>query len=108
MTTTTPDLDSIAGTFSPELGVAVGKWFGKPCLQVGGKVFVVRWGRDLAFKLTGKAHAQALQLEGAHLFDPRGKGAAMKEWVQIPAAQSSEWIRFARLACEYVSVKSAA
>ncbi len=105
MTATPSDLDSIAGTFSPELGVAIGKWFGKPCLKVGEKVFVVRWGRDLAFKLAGKAHAKALQIEGAHLFDPRGKGAAMKEWVQIPAAQSSEWSRLARLACEYVSAK---
>lgn len=51
----------------------------------------------------GGAYAEALQVEGAHLFDPRGKGHPMKEWVQIPAAQSSTWNRFARQACEYVA-----
>ena len=27
----------------------------------------------------------------------------MREWVQIPATQSSTWSRFAKLACEYVA-----
>ena len=103
MTETHPELDEIAAQFSPELCVATGKWFGKPCLKADGKVFAVQWGRDLAFKLTGTAHAEALQVESAHLFDPRGNGAAMKEWVQIPAAQSAVWSRFARLARECVS-----
>ncbi len=95
-------LDEIAAQFGPELEVATGKWFGKPCLKVGSKVFVALFEGDLAFKLTGKAHAEALQIEGARLFDPRGKGHPMKEWVQIPAAQSSTWGRFAELACQHV------
>jgi hypothetical protein len=99
-------LDEIAAQFGSESGVATGKWFGKPCVKVGGKVFVVLWGRDLAFKLTGEAHSEALRVEGAHLFDPRGKGHAMKEWVQIPVAQSPAWSRFARLAYEYVAQSS--
>ena len=96
-------LDSLVTQFSPERGVARGKWFGKPCIKVGDKVFVVLWGRDLAFKLGGAAHADALQVTGAHLFDPRGNGSAMKEWVQIPASESSTWPRFAELASEYVA-----
>lgn len=96
-------LDEIAAQFDSELDVTGGKWFGKPCLKVGGKVFVALWGGDLAFKLAGEAHAEALQVEGAHLFDPRGKGHPMVAWVQIPAAQSSTWDRFARLACESVA-----
>lgn len=96
-------LDEIAAEFSPELDVATGNWFGKPCLKVGRKVFAALWGVDVAFKLTGGAYAEALQVEGAHLFDPRGKGHPMKEWVQIPAAQSSTWNRFAKQACEYVA-----
>jgi len=96
-------LDEIAAQFGPELDVATGKWFGKPCIKVSGRVFVVLWGGDLAFKLTGDAHSEALQIEGAHLFDPRGKGHPMREWVQIPAAQSSHWGRFAELAYEYVA-----
>ncbi len=96
-------LEEIASEFGPDLGVATGKWFGKPYIKAGDRVFVVLWGKDLAFKLAGEAHAQALKLQGAHLFDPRGKGHPMKEWVQIPAAQSSAWSQFAHAAHEYVT-----
>lgn len=99
----TQKLDEIAAQFSPELDVTTGKWFGKPCIKVGGKVFAALWEGDMVFKLTGEAHSEALQIEGAHLFDPRGKGHPMKEWVQIPAAQSPTWSRFADLACQYVA-----
>jgi hypothetical protein len=96
-------LDSLVAQFSPERGVARGKWFGKPCIKAGDKVFVVLWGSALAFKLNGAAHAEALQISGAHLFDPRGKGSPMKEWVQIPTDASSAWPRFAELAYQYVA-----
>jgi hypothetical protein len=95
-------LQEIASRFSPEAGVSVGKWFGKPCIQIGKKVFVILWGRDLAFKLADESHANGLKVAGAHLFDPRGRGNPMKEWVQIPAEQSSEWDKFAKLAYEYI------
>lgn len=96
-------LNELASEFSPEQEVTVGSWFGKPCLKVGGKVFAALWRGDVAFKLSGEAHSKALQVGGAHLFDPRGQGHPMKEWVQIPAAQSSTWSHFAKLACEYVA-----
>ena len=96
-------LTDIAHELSSEQEVTIGKWFGKPCLKVGGRVLAALWGDDMAFKLTGEAHAEALRVEGAHLFDPRGKGHPMKEWVQIPAAQSPTWSHFARLACRYVA-----
>ncbi len=96
-------LSELAAEFSPEQDVAVGKWFGKPCLKVGGKVFAALWRGDVAFKLTGEAHSEALQIKGAHLFDPRGQGQPMKEWVQIPAAKPSRWSHFAKLACDYVA-----
>jgi hypothetical protein len=96
-------LEGIAAQFSPELDVDPGKWFGMPCLKVGGKVFVALWEGDLVVKLTGAAHSEALQVEGARLFDPRGKGHPLKEWVRVPAAQSSTWGRFAQLACEAVA-----
>jgi hypothetical protein len=101
-------LDQIAAQFSPELDVAIGKWFGMPCLKVGGKVFAALWRGDLAFKLTGATHSEALQIDGARLFDPRGKGHPLKEWVQVPAAQSSTWGRFAQLAYETVAGASQA
>ena len=96
-------LDEIAAQFGPEPDVARGKWFGKPCLKAGSKVFVALFEGDMAFKLAGEAHSEALQVKGARLFDPRGKGHPMKEWVQIPAAQSSTWGRFAELSCNYVT-----
>ncbi len=99
----TDTLDGIVARFGPERGVARGKWFGKPCIKAGEKVFVVLWGHDLVFKLAGAEHADALQVPGAHLFDPRGSGSPMKEWVQIPASESSVWPRFAELAHKYVA-----
>jgi len=96
-------LTDIAAAFGPEQKVTAGKWFGKPCLKADGKVFAALWEGGMAFKLTGTAHTKALQVEGARLFDPRGRGHPMKEWVQIPACQSSTWGEFARLAYEYVA-----
>jgi hypothetical protein len=96
-------LQEIAAEFDAQQDVSVGKWFGKPCLKVGAKVFATLWDGDMAFKLAGEAHAEALQLKGAQLFDPRDEGHPMKQWVQIPATESSAWSRFARLACTYVA-----
>jgi len=101
-------LDEIAAQFSPEMDVTTGKWFGKPCIKAAGKVFVVLFEDDLVFKLADEAHAEALQVEGAHLFDPRGKGHPMKQWVQIPEAQSSTWERFAEMAYRCVAGASQA
>jgi hypothetical protein len=99
----TETLEVIAAELGAEQDVTVGNWFGKRCLKVDGKVFAALWGGDMALKLTGGAHSEALQIAGARLFDPRGQGHPMKEWVQIPAAQSPTWSHFARLACEYVA-----
>jgi hypothetical protein len=96
-------LNRIAAGLGPERNVVPGNWFGKPCLKVQGKVFAALWQGDMACKLTGEAHAEALRVEGARLFDPRGKGHPMKEWVQIPARHSASWSHFAGLACDYVA-----
>ena len=94
-------LDEVAAQFDAEQGVVQGNWFGKPCLKAGGKVFVTQWKGDLAFKLEGKAHAEALAVAGARLFDPQGKGHPMKAWVQVPAAQLARWPRFAEMAYKW-------
>ena len=95
--------ETIIAQFAGDDEVAENKWFGKICLKVNGKAFVVAIGNDLAFKLTGEQHAAALQIEGAHLFDPRGKGKAFKEWVQVPSAQADSWADLARQAREFVA-----
>ena len=69
--------------------------FGVPCLKrENGKVVACHW-RDggLTVKLVDEAlREEALALSGAELFDP-GMGRKMREWVLVPAAHSSEWLR---------------
>ena len=76
--------------------------FGKPCFKINGKAFMSFFQNEMVFKLTGDAHAKALGLKGAQLFDPSGKGRAMKEWVQVPYAHNKLWAEFAKEAMEYV------
>ncbi len=97
------DFESLVEELTSDPEVVQAKWFGKPCINVSGKAFVVKFGRDLAFKLTGDDHANALDVEGAKLFDPRGKGKPFKEWVQIPVARASTWVEFAEAAKKFVS-----
>jgi hypothetical protein len=49
----------------------------------------------MVFKLEGEAHATALALPGAMLFDPSGMGRPMKAWVRVPLEQASQWPRLA-------------
>ena len=85
-------------------GVAAGKMFGMPTLKIGSKAFAGSIGGDMVFKLSRKAHAQALRIPGAHLFDPMG-GRPMKEWVVVPAPQAAEWANLADAAMEYCSAR---
>jgi len=95
--------ETLVAPFATAHQVAEGKWFGKPCLKTDDKAFVVLFGQNVAFKLTGEAHREALQIEGARLFDPRGKGNAFKEWVQVPVEKSSTWPSLAKKAHAFVS-----
>jgi len=81
--------------------VAPGKMFGMPCLKTGKKVFAGLRGDTMTFKLRGAPHGRALALDGARLFDPMG-GRPMKEWVQVPLAQSDAWRSLAAEALRYV------
>ncbi len=84
-------------------GVKASSMFGKPCLKSGTKAFACFFEGEMAFKLGGSAHADALSTSGARLFDPSRKGRPMKQWVQIPAAHSGTWEHFAALACKQLS-----
>lgn len=85
------------------LGAEAGAMFGMPSAKVGGKGFMGIFGDSLVFKLTGAAHADALALKGAVLFDPSGTGRAMKEWVVVPKAHAKKWGSFAESALAYVA-----
>jgi hypothetical protein len=84
--------------------VELRKLFSMPAIYIKGKACAgFTQGKEMVFKLTGAAHAEALGLEGAHLFDPGGMARPMKEWVVVPAAHAAEWPRLAELALTYVS-----
>jgi hypothetical protein len=80
-----------------------GMMFGMPVLKYDGKAFAGYHKGAMAFKLNGLAHAEALALPGARLFDPSGRGRPMREWVEVPAAQASRWSEFAQEALRYLS-----
>ena len=88
--------DSLKGAEESQL-------FGKPCFKINGKAFICFFENCMVFKLTGDFHKNAMSLEKAVLFDPSGKGRAMKEWVQLPAKHAGEWPVFAKAAMDYAS-----
>ncbi|HZV68982.1 MAG TPA: hypothetical protein VFG10_05535 [Saprospiraceae bacterium] len=76
--------------------------FGKPCFKMNGKAFCCFFENSMVFKLSGDDHAEAMNLKGSKLFDPSGKGRAMKEWVQVTYVHYKKWDKFAKSAAEYV------
>ena len=72
---------------------------GMPCVKRGGKMIggFSKSEEAMVFKLPDPdAHARALALDGAHLFDPGGNGRPFKEWVVVPAAHAEQWDAFAQ------------
>jgi hypothetical protein len=78
-------------------GATRARMFGMPSLKIGGKAFAGYSQGALVVKLRGEAHAQALALAGATLFDPMG-GRPMKEWVVIPPEHADRWAEFGHMA----------
>ena len=81
-----------------EPGAQLSQMMGMPCVKIDGKLiagFVASEGA-MVFKLPDEtAHAAALGLDGAHLFDPGGRGAPFREWVVVPPAHEARWPEFA-------------
>src|SRR5437867_10735310 len=95
--------DLIADDLATRPNVARAKMFGMPVVKVNGNAFMGYFKDSMTFKLTGNAHADALKLRGARLFDPSNMGRPMKEWVQVPATHASKWKQLAQRALKYVS-----
>ncbi|HEX5324893.1 MAG TPA: hypothetical protein VFW40_13990 [Capsulimonadaceae bacterium] len=71
--------------------IQAAKMFGMPSIKhSGGKAVGGFFEDNLIVKLSGEALSRAREIPGAELFDPMG-GRPMKEWVQVPASQRSEW-----------------
>ena len=77
--------------------------FGKPCFKINKKAFVCFFQNAMVFKLEGETHKEALNLEGAVLFDPSGKNRPMKAWIQVPFTHKDKWLNFAKSAMEFVT-----
>jgi hypothetical protein len=83
-------------------GAVKSAMFGMPSLKINGKAFAGLWNDTMVFKLTGDAHAEALSVRGAKLFDPMD-GRPMKEWVTVPVSSANTWKEFAAAALNYVA-----
>lgn len=101
--TDTDPLDDVQAALGNRTDIKRTKMFGKDCLAARGKVIAVLWEGDVVFKLAGDDHARALKLDGAHLWDPRGKGHPMREWLRVPRLHSKEFEGLGETACEYVT-----
>lgn len=89
--------------FSGRAEVTQGKLFGHPCLSVQGKAFMVRFHDDLVFKLGRERATVLLEAHGElRLFDPSGKGRAMRDWVQAPVSFSHEVSAWSEASCAFV------
>jgi len=68
------------------------KVFGMPCVKRAGRVVFGLSRTGMVFKLTDpEAHARALAVSGAHLFDPSGRGEVFRQWVVVSPAHADEW-----------------
>lgn len=68
------------------------KIFGMPCVKRSGRVVFGLTQGGMVFRLTDhEAHARALTLSGAHLFDPGKSGSPFRAWVVVPPAHEAEW-----------------
>lgn len=84
-------------------GVELGQLFGKPSLKVGKAHFVCGFQQCLVVKVGKESIEEMLpDFEGAVLFDPSGKGRAMKDWLQIPQTYKEQWPSLARQALDFV------
>jgi hypothetical protein len=73
-------------------GAELTQMMGMPCVKVDGKLIAGFLASEdaMVFKLPDKAaHGAALDLDGAHLFDPGGR--PFKEWVVVPPAHENYW-----------------
>jgi len=90
--------DAVVEELRSELDIVETSMFGMPSVKRrDGKAFAGLNGDDMVFKLEGAAHAEALALDGAHLFEPMA-GRPMKAWVQVPPTHETQWAELGRKA----------
>jgi hypothetical protein len=95
--------ERIAAELVRAVGATPGKMMGMPTLYLGGKAFAGLFGDAMVFKLDGEAHAAALALPGAALFDPSGMGRPMRAWVRVPLEEAAAWPSLATSAAQAIA-----
>jgi len=88
-------------------GIAPSNMFGMPVLKLGRKPICGLDTDGINFKLLpgSTPYTKALELSGAHLFQPEmkgKKGPVMKQWVVVPFEHHELYLDFARASIEFV------
>jgi len=86
-----------------EYNAISGQMFGKKCIKVENKAAVALFKEYIVFKLPKEDVTETLKLNGSALWDPSGKGRAMKEWVQLPIEHKSQFKELSIKSVEYIS-----
>jgi len=90
------DYEELVDTLLARHGGERGQMMGMPCVKRAGKLALgfVRDEGAVVFKLgDAEQREAALALDGAHLFDPSGRGRPFREWVVVPPMYAVEWER---------------
>lgn len=101
--------DQIIEDLAPR-GVLPGALFGARSLTVDGTAFACFKNDRLAVRLDADsaAYAEALDLDGAGVFDPSGKGRPFKDWVAVPTSHAAEWSRLAATSLDALAGRGSA
>lgn len=83
--------DAIAELLQREHEASLVSLYGKPALQLGETPFLFFLQDAAAFRLVGRAHAQALALTGAAAWAPLGEVTDDSPWVRVPALHFLRW-----------------
>ena len=84
--------EAVVRDLGGELGVERAMAFGKPGVKRAGHMCAcVPDPTGVAFRLVEPGHAQALALEGAHLWVPSARDRPFKDWVYVPLAHAARW-----------------
>lgn len=100
--------DEIGQQLSQEHETTSSKMFGKPCLKTSAnKAFAAFFKGEMVFKL-GQEEVNLIREKytGSVNWDPSGKNRPMKDWLQIPATYSNDWLELSKEALTYVENNS--
>ena len=98
--------DKLAEALSKS-GVTKSNMFGMPVLKLGKKPIAGLVDDGINFKLPadGKHSQEALELDGAHLFQPEmhgKKGPLMKQWVVVPFSYEPKYMELVEASIKLV------